>query len=88
MTKRHYNKGDVIQLTEGDCKDYTVSNPYLVLEPFDLKEMRDRFVAESDVMPNSYRFYKWLLDNLPVEKIEYSRIHLGEYDNIINRFEQ
>ena len=91
MTKRYYKKGDIIQLCEGAYSDYVVGNPHEVLEPFDLKEMMDMFVEESaerGIAATSYRFYKWLHDRLPIKKIKYNRIYLGEYSKLVDYFEE
>ena len=91
-------KGQMIAFSEGEYSDYVVEALCVVDEPFDLEEMKNKWMnecCEEEVTTNIYKyrserelksgepsFLAWLSMKMLVTDVDYIEVHTGSYGKV------
>jgi len=90
-------KGQIVAFSEGEYSDYTVEALCVVDNPFDLEEMKNKWMDEccEELTTNIYKhrperklksgkpsFLAWLSMKMLVTDIDYIEVHTGSYGEV------
>ncbi len=90
-------KGQLIAFSEGDYSDYMVESLCVVDEPFDLKEMKNKWMNEccDEITCNIFKhtherkiksgkpnFIAWLSLKMLVTDVNYIEVHTGSHGEV------